>query len=368
MLELVERDFEAFFEAPFNSYGTDSPYISPMKSDLARFLSAKTNPLFASDKDFTYFAVKKDGLPIGRITAHCHRASNKLHDADLAYFGFFDCPNDPDVASMLLGAAEDWARKAGFSHLSGNFNLTAMQQIGIMTEGFENPPFTDQIWGPNHLPTLLEERGYAASFPMTTLEIDIKSISSSRMLTRDASQALADAGFTFAPITRADLPKRLEEARQILNESFLDNPMFVPVSEEEFHFQAKEMKWIMDPRISSMVHCNGELAGAVIVIPDLNPLLKTTRSRLSLSFPWHFLRHRFGRKRAVVIFQGVRPAFQNKGVNPMMLAHIFGQLKKAGYETVGGTWIADSNHASLRQTEKAGAKALHKLHLYSREL
>jgi len=43
-------------------------------------------------------------------------------------------------------------------------------------------------------------------------------------------------------------------------------------------------------------------------------------------------------------------------------------MRKAGYETVGGTWIADENKASLRQAEKGGARPLHRLHLFSKEL
>lgn len=368
MIELTERNFEAFFKAPLNAYGNNTPYVSPMKSDLKRFLSSKTNPLFASDNDFTFFSVNENRKPIGRITAHSHRTSNQHHKTNLAYFGFFDCPNSSEVATMLLKACENWAKGKGFDKISGNFNLTAMQQIGVQTGGFEHPPFTDQIWSPPHLPKLLEENDYTQHFPMTTFELDIRNVKADQILNNENQQHLKESGFTFAPVNRKTLDARLEDARNILNESFIDNPMFVPVTKEEFEFQSKEMKWIMDPRISTIMHKDGEVAGAVIAIPDLNPMLKAIGSELGLTAPWHFLKHRLNRKRAVVIFQGVRPQFQGMGVNPIMLAHILGEIKKAGYETVGGTWIADDNKASIRQTEKSGAKPLHRLHLYSKDL
>ena len=56
------------------------------------------------------------------------------------------------------------------------------------------------------------------------------------------------------------------------------------------------------------------------------------------------------------------------GLNPMMLAYIAKAMKDAGYETVGGTWIADVNKASLRQAEKSGARVLHRLNLFSKAL
>ena len=76
MITIAERNFEAFFEAPFHCYPADSLYVSPMRGDLKRFLSAGVNPLFPSERDFSYFAAHRDGRIVGRITAHVHRASN----------------------------------------------------------------------------------------------------------------------------------------------------------------------------------------------------------------------------------------------------------------------------------------------------
>ncbi|WP_298860668.1 hypothetical protein [uncultured Sulfitobacter sp.] len=367
MIELSERDFSGFFDAPFNAYGAHSLYVSPMKSDLARFLSVK-NPLFQSDADFTYFAVKRNGKAIGRVTAHIHAASNALHDPKQAYFGFFDCADDPEVAAMLLGAAEAWAKAKGLTRLTGNFNLTAMQQSGVVTNGFEHAAYTDQIWNPPHVPKLLKQMGYQSHFPMTTFQLFLTQQDAPQVLPDETRQAILDDGFSFAPITRRTIDARLEDARTILNHSFKDNPMFVPVSAEEFHFQAKDMKWIMDPRISKVVHYEGKPVGAVIAIPDLNPLLAKIGSRFKLSAPYHYLRYRAHRTRAVVIFQGVMPEFQRRSVNPLMLGEMAKDMIAAGYRSVGGTWIADENTASLRQTEKSGAKALHRLHLFSKYL
>ena len=368
MIELVERNLDSFFAAPFTAYGKDSPYVSPMKADLKRFLTAGENPLFASDADFTFWTAVRDGRPLGRIVAHVHRASNDRHGWNKAWFGFFDCANDREAARALLGAAENWARARGFASLAGNFNLTAMQQAGIMTDGFDREPYTDQIWGAPHLSALLEANGFRRSFPMTTFELDISAMDPKGLTDPRETEALKAGGFTFAPVTRATLADRLEDARSILNVSFTDNPMFVPVSREEFDFQAKDMKWILDKRISAVMQKDGKAVGAVIAIPDLNPLLKAVGSRPGLTLPWHYLKYRLNRKRAVIIFQGVLPDYQGMGVNPLMLAHILREMRKAGYETVGGTWIADENKASLRQAEKGGARPLHRLHLFSKEL
>jgi hypothetical protein len=203
---------------------------------------------------------------------------------------------------------------------------------------------------------------------MTTFENVLSETDPSQLLGDKQRELLQSGEFTWAPINRGTLKLRLEEARQILNDSFANNAMFVPVSKEEFDFQCKDMTWIMDPRISAVLHHKGEPAGAIICIPDLNPLLRATRSRIGLTTPWHFLKHRANRKRAVLIYSAICRRFQGQGVNPLILHRILSAMKSAGYETLGGTWISDENKASLRQKEKMGARPLHRLHLYRKDL
>jgi hypothetical protein len=269
---LRSDNFDAFFDAPFVAYGPDSVYVSPMKSDLKRFL-APSNPLFIKDSQLAFFTAHKDGRVVGRITAHIHAESNQLHGESRGYFGYFDCVYDKEVAQSLLGAADGWLRDRQIAEIAGNFNLTAMQQIGVMTRGFEHAPHTDQVWSPPHIARLLTELGYEAVFPMVTAEVDLPTTPVPPLGPKQLA-ILDDPDFAFVPISRRTVPARMEDARLVLNASFAENPMFVPVSKEEFHFQAKDMRWIMDPRISSVIYHKDAPAGCVICVPDLNPFVK----------------------------------------------------------------------------------------------
>lgn len=365
---LQAEEFSSFFDAPFSVYGDDSPYVSPLRSDLARFLDVSANPLFRDpDSSLTYWTAHRDGRPVGRITAHIHAASNRAFGLQRGYFGYFDCADDREAAAMLLRSAEDWLRARGCTEIMGNFNLTAMQQIGVVTDGFEHAPSTDLVWSPPHLPALLEANGYLREFGMTTFEVDLTTARPPAIGLKQQA-ILDDPAFSFAPIRRSTIATRMEEARRILNASFAKNPMFVPVSEEEFHFQAKDMKWVMDPRISAVLHHEGRPVACIICVPDLNPFLRRVKSRMSVSAPFHFLDHRWRNRRAVLIFSGVIPEWQGMGVNPLVLNRVVTAAKAAGYEALGNTWIGDSNGPSLAQKEKSGARKLHRLHLFSRPL
>lgn len=369
MIEIVSNDRRKAFAVTGTVYGADSPYVPPMWSDFDRMLDPARNPLVKNGHGrFELFVALRDGVPVGRIVAAIHDASNARHGTSRAQFGYFDCADDAEVARALLGAAEGWARARSMSEIAGNFNLTAMQQIGIMTAGHEHAPYTDMLWTPPHLVGLLEANGYARTFPMTTFEISLPDIDPALLLGPKQQEVLADSHYRWMPIDRRDFEARLEDSRIILNDGFDGNPMFVPPTQEEYRFQAGDMMWVIDKRISTVVHHNGEPIGAIIAIPDLNPLVKAVGGRLGPSFPLRFLWHRWTNKRAVIIYQSVSRAAHNRGINGAMLFKVATALKAAGYTTLGGTWIADVNGPSLRQAQKAGARPLHRLHLFAKSL
>lgn len=358
-IELREGDRDAFFDAPFHAYGPADGYVSPLKSDIRRMLDPAANPLWRAGNPFRFWTAHRSGKPVGRIVAHVHRASNERHGTARAQFGFFDCADHTAAAAALLGAAEGFARDTGQRELVGNFNLTAMQQCGVMTGGFGAPGYTDMVVNPPHVPHLLEAHGFTRCFPMRTFDLDL-----TEARTEDLRKPLAGDGFHFAPVEKASFAARMEEARVVLNDGFADNPMFVPLTSHEFQFQAGEMMSILDPRLSSVLLHHDRPVGTIICIPDLNGFLSATRSRIGLTTPFHYLRYRLARRRAVIIFYSVVQDHHGRGLMGGMLARTIAALRGAGYRQLGITWIADANAASLRQMEKLGAKPLHQLHLF----
>ena len=369
MIALRTGDRQAAFAVPFNVYDAALPYVSPMWSDFDRLLDPARNPLAtAGHGAFELFTAHRDGRPVGRIVAAMHDASNRRHGTRSGQFGFFDCADDAEAAAALLQAAETWVRARGADGIAGNFNLTAMQMVGVVTGGAEHAPYTDMMWSPPHIARLLAQAGYAPTFPMMTFETDLDRIDPAALPGPKQAAILKDAAYTWLPITRRAFKARMEDARIALNDGFDRNPMFVPVSAEEYTFQAGEMMWVMDPRLSVVVRHGGRPAGVIVCIPDLNPFVRACRSRLSLTTPWHFLKHRLFGDRAVIIYYSVASTHQGAGLNGAMLSRLVAAAKAAGYRRLGTTWIADVNQASLRQMQRLGATPLHRLHLFRKAL
>jgi hypothetical protein len=224
------------------------------------------------------------------------------------------------------------------------------------------------VWNAPHIAQHLKRAGYTPTFPMTTFEISLRDATPDRLLGDKQQMILSDPDYVWQPIQRTAFKARLEDARIILNDGFAENPMFVPPTAAEYLFQAGDMMWIIDKRISTIVYHRGQPAGAIIAIPDINPLVKSIGGRIGLTAPLRFIHHKLNNTRAVLVYQSVSRSLHNRGLNGAMLYRTAMALKDAGYETLGGTWIADVNGASLRQAEKVGAKPLHRLQLFTRKL
>jgi hypothetical protein len=166
----------------------------------------------------------------------------------------------------------------------------------------------------------------------------------------------------------SDFTAVLAKVRHILNDGFEHNPMFVPVSQAEIEFQARDLSHVIDSKITALVHDADGPVGVLLAIPDVNPMLRAMRSRIGVTTPWHFVRHRMKRERVVVVFASVGQRQQNTGLNGAMMYRVIGTMKARGYQKMGVTWIADINLASLRQTQRLGAKPLHRVHLFRKQL
>lgn len=366
-IEIREGDFAAFFDAPFACYGADHPYVSPLKGDFRKALSTE-NPLFRDFARFTLFTAHRDGRIAGRILAHIHDASNRRHGLARGHFGWFDCVDDLDVAAALMSAASRWVQARGCTEIAGNFNLSITQVIGVVTEGFERAAYTYQQANPPHVPALLERLGFERFFPMRTFELDVRALDPGIALGPKQRALLADRRWHFSPILRRGFERRMLEACSVLNDGFAQNSLFVPLTEEEFIFPCEGMMWIIDQTLSWTAYHDSEPVGVLLCIPDLNPFLRATRSRIGLATPWHLLRLKLHRRRAAIIFFSIRRAWHNLGVNGVLLHKLLTAMKAGGYTHLGVSWISDGNGASLRQMEKLGASPLHRLHLFRKPL
>lgn len=345
-------------------YGPTSPWTPPLDADLRRALDPQQNPFFGHGEGVPLLAVERQGAVVGRVLAHIYHRHNVRHGERAAFFGYFECRDDVAAARALIDAAATFGRQRGCTVLRGPFNMTAMQEMGILLDGFDAAPALDETYTAPYYPALLEAAGLRPVFPVTTFRIDDLSRVDPDALLGERRALLAGGRLRVRPANLKAYDREIETLRELLNDSFYDNPHFVPITHDEFLFQVGPFKRVMDPAISLIAELDGVPVGFAIVLPDFNPLLRQMRGGSGPRALLTFLRGRSRQRGASLIIMGVQRQLQGQGIMRVLHAELVRALRRRGYWQLTVTWIADVNAKSRATVEALGARPLHRLTLY----
>ena len=101
---------------------------------------------------------------------------------------------------------------------------------------------------------------------------------------------------------------------EVYNEAWGDNWGFVPITEAEVEFQAKNLKPVLDENWAMIAEKDGEVVGAALTLPDVEQALAKMNGRLLPFGWWHFLRRKRYIDRLRVFALGVKHDYQHLGV------------------------------------------------------
>jgi len=235
--------------------------------------------------------------------------------------------------------------------------MTAMQEMGVVVDGFAQAPAVDETYTPPYYPALLEGAGLRPVFPVTTFRIDdVREVNTEALLDERHRALLAGGRLRIRAANLKDYDREIETLRELLNDSFYDNPHFVPITHDEFVFQVGPFKRVTDPAISLVAELDGVPCGFAITLPDFNPLLKRMNGSMGPRAVATFLLGRRRVRDASLIIIGVQRQLQNQGVMRVLQAELLRALRRRGYRSLTITWIADVNDKSLATVKALGAR------------
>jgi GNAT superfamily N-acetyltransferase len=348
-------------------YPPESPWVRPLDSTVLDYLDPRRNPFYRDGVGRAFLARRGDRA-IGRILAHVWRRHHRLHGERVGYFGFFECADDREAAGALLAAAADVARGEGCEVLRGPFNMTAAQEIGIVTEGFGEAPAIDMVYTPAWYPALVEAAGFHPCFRMQTWRNDeIAALDADRLLPARHRDLQAEARLRVRPLDLRHRTRDLELVRELVNAAFLGNWGFVPITREEWELQIGPLALLLDPALILIAEVQEVPVGVTLTVPDFNHVLRRMDGRLLHPAAFSLLRRPSARAAVVILF-AVRKQYQGLGISRLLNAELVRALQRGGYRSLSITWIAAENAASRAQAEALRMRRLHDLAMFERRL
>lgn len=360
------RDKQEFVRLARTLYPPESPWVQPLDSVVLGYLDSQHNP-FYRDGDGRAFIVKRGSQPVGRIMAHVWRRHLRLHAERVGYFGLFECADDHEAALRLFDAAMDFAHSHGSEVLRGPFNMTAAQEMGVVTTGFDERPALDMVYTPTWYHSLLEKAGLHACFRMQTWQNDDITALDPDTLPGAQGRRFLTLGGRIRRMRFWDRRTELEHVRQLINGAFLGNWNFVPITREEWEHQTGPLVPFLDPEVILFAELHGVPIGVTFAVPDFNHVLRRLQGKLLHPAAVSLL-HGASMKAAVIILFAVLKQYQGLGICRLLNAELVRALGRRGYRRLATTWIGIHNLASRAQVHALNMHPLHDLTMYERRL
>ena len=366
------RELKGFVKVPFRLHRDHPQWVAPLIFERMEFLDPKKNPWFEHG-EAKFFVAERDGEPVGRISAHIDHRWDEYQGGSDAMFGFFETSEDPEVARALIAAATEFAVEQGRSRLLGPMDFTTNDEIGILIEGYERRPMILEPWHPPYYRELIEAEGFAKTMDVLMWELQFGDLKEGEefdpAIHAAAKKALEDEGITIRNMRKRDMAAEVRRFMDVYNEAWGDNWGFVPITDAEVEFQAKNLKQVLNEDWTFMAEKDGEVVGAALTLPDINQVMAKLNGRL-LPFGWlKFLLGKGKVDQLRVFALGVKHDYRHTGVAAGLYLRHLEEAAKPG--AIGGGemgWILETNKPMNRAMEGMGGKVVKKYRLYERAL
>lgn len=350
-------------------YQDDPKWVPPLFLERRMQLSP-SNPYFEHAKYCSWIAFR-NGNPVGRISAQIDELYLEHHQNATGFFGMLEAEDNALTFQTLLETAEAWLRKRGMQRISGPFNLSINQELGLLVNGFDTPPSVMMGHARPYYGHRIEENGYRREKDLLAYLIEsnlakfdkIRSIATktkSRVHTRS--------------LQKSNFSKELQIIRDIFNDAWSANWGFIPFTDAEFEQLGKDLKFIVKEELVSIAEVNGEPAAFLVVLPNINEVIGDLDGRL-LPFGWMKMLWRLKvkyPKTARIPLMGVRRRYHDSLLGAALafavIAAVLVPAIRFGINAMELSWILEDNTAMRNIIESIGGRVYKTYRIYHKKL
>jgi GNAT superfamily N-acetyltransferase len=367
-------DLAAFIDLPWSVYSRDPLWIPPLKSSVRETLNQKKHPFYEQGrKAERELFVAWDGLhAVGRVAAILNNEHNRVHDESVVFFGFFECIDRSDIANMLLGAVETWARSRGFDRVLGPMNPSTNYECGLLIDGFGRSPVLMMTYNPQYYVRMIGGAGYDKVKDLYAYISPVHGASLER-LERLAQRTLKrNPEITTRAADLKDFAGEVRQVQEIYNSAWEKNWGFVPMSDREIEWLAKELKPLVEPELLRFAMADGEPVGFILCVPDWNPVLKDLNGsplRHPIKTLKHMTRTKAGDMEGLrLITLGVKASYRKRGIEGALIVEGLRVALEKGFDWCEYSWILEDNELTKRAVRLMDGELYKVYRVYGKDL
>jgi GNAT superfamily N-acetyltransferase len=360
----------AFIKFPWQIYADDQAWVPPLIIERKAFLNRKRHPFYRHG-DAALFLARKNGKIAGRIMASDDPNYNALHQTNVGCFGLFECTDNRDVAAALFQAAAGWLQKKGRTEIMGPIDYSTNYVCGLLIEGFQFPPTILTAHNPPYYCGLIESCGFSKVKDWYAWWFADPSQAVAH-LRRIATRVQGRWPITIRPANLKDLRSESRRLREIFNQAWQKNWGFVPFTEEEIEFMARELKPLIVPEFAWIAEIGDEPVGFTLCLPDVNVVLRELNGRLTrFGLPIGLVKVLLYKKRAQkgrLIALGVVEKYRRAGIAERLVLRVMEETMIKRGITGELSMTLEDNFMINRFLEAIGARRYKTWRIYSKSI
>jgi GNAT superfamily N-acetyltransferase len=324
---------------------------------------------FFTHGEAAYFLARRDGVVVGRITAHIDYAFNDFHASRWGMFGFLEFENDQEVVDALLATAERWCRAKGCDRMIGPMCFQINDDSGVMVDGFEREPLIREPWNPPYYRDRYEQAGMVKAMDLFGWDLNVEDRENvNPILPKLAERARTKHGITIRRMSRRHLRREMDGFAEVYNAAWSHNWGFVPYSKADLDAYTLDMQLVFSRDWYMVAEQEGKTIAVAITIPDVHQVYKKMQGRLlPLGWFYYLIRGRI-MDRVRVGFLGVLPEYQHTGVAAALYMEHFEMAARTRQNKGEASFILEVNSSMNRGLEAMGARLVKRWRVYERRL
>jgi hypothetical protein len=338
--------------------------VPQLRSEQLELIDPARNPFFGHARAQLFIA-ERDGVPVGRISAHIDELALELPSDQgmgpgTGMFGYFDAA-DEETAHALLARAEDWLRQEAMTRVLGPISMSVWEEPGLLVAGHDHAPMIMMGHHPEHYRGWIESAGYIVAKLLRTYELPVKK-EFPPLIRRIVASGERNERIKVRYVDKAHWEREVRIVLEILNDAWSGNWGFVPFTDRETAYAGKKLRPLIHEEINMIAELDGEPVAFMLTFPDVNGVLRETGGKL---FPFGWLRLlRWARNPKGsgmrVPLMGVRKDLHNSRLASQLAFMMIGQIRRNAAEIWDSErgeigWVLDDNKGMVAIAETIGA-------------
>ena len=346
------RDLTNFINFPEKLYRDNPYYVPRLFFDQLDTLDKKRNPATAFCDSALYLAYK-DGKLVGRVAAIVNHKANEQWKHNEVRFGWYDFIDDREVSKALMDKVEEFGRQYKMDSVVGPLGFTDFDPEGMLVDGYDKDGTMALIYNHPYYNEHVQSMGFEKDADWIELRLKVPEKLPERF--ERVYRIIGERSKVHTVSLTRKMIKENDYGRKIfnlINTCYKDLYNFTILPDDmsdkylNFYLSVLDLDYV-----SLLENEDGELVAFGITMPSLVHTLRKNRGKL-FPFGWYyllkslFLKHDEGIEMLLV---GVRPDYQNRGVNSLLMASLCNKFIKKGLKWAETNAILETNRKNMEQ-------------------